>query len=42
MAQIHMRLQKAQHGAHAKECRFYNCAHLHEPGCGVINVVENG
>jgi len=20
---------------HAKHCRFYNCSHLHEPGCGV-------
>lgn len=22
------------------ECRFYNCTHLHEPGCGVIAAVE--
>ncbi|MEG0921963.1 MAG: ribosome small subunit-dependent GTPase A [Comamonas sp.] len=29
-------------GAHAKECKFYNCTHLHEPGCGVIDVVKNG
>ena len=29
-------------GAHAKECKFYNCTHLHEPGCGVIEVVNNG
>ena len=21
--------------AHASDCRFYNCTHLHEPGCGV-------
>jgi ribosome biogenesis GTPase len=21
--------------AHAGECKFYNCSHLHEPGCGV-------
>ena len=28
--------------AHAGECRFYNCTHLHEPGCGVINAVKNG
>ena len=21
--------------AHASECRFYNCTHQHEPGCGV-------
>lgn len=25
---------------HAGECRFYNCSHLHEPGCGVIAVVD--
>ena len=29
--------------AHAQNCRFYNCTHLHEPGCGVIaNVSPNG
>lgn len=22
--------------AHAGNCKFYNCTHLHEPGCGVI------
>ena len=21
---------------HAQQCKFYNCTHLHEPGCGVI------
>jgi len=21
---------------HAKDCKFYNCSHLHEPGCSVI------
>ena len=21
---------------HANDCKFYNCTHLHEPGCGVI------
>lgn len=21
--------------AHAQDCKFYNCTHLHEPGCGV-------
>ena len=27
-------------GAHAQECRFYNCTHLHEPGCAVQLQVE--
>jgi len=27
---------------HAKACRFYNCTHLHEPGCGVLAAVERG
>ena len=27
---------------HAGECRFYNCTHQHEPGCGVITAVESG
>jgi len=26
--------------AHAGACRFYNCTHLHEPGCGVLAEVE--
>ena len=26
--------------AHAGHCRFYNCSHLHEPGCGVTAAVE--
>ncbi len=25
---------------HAGDCKFYNCTHLHEPGCGVIPNVE--
>ena len=25
---------------HAGDCKFYNCTHLHEPGCGVIANVE--
>ena len=25
--------------AHMGNCRFYNCTHLHEPGCGVIAAV---
>jgi ribosome biogenesis GTPase / thiamine phosphate phosphatase len=28
--------------AHASACRFYNCTHLHEPGCGVRDAVERG
>ncbi len=28
--------------AHALDCKFYNCTHLHEPGCGVISAVNNG
>ncbi|MGZ8260522.1 MAG: ribosome small subunit-dependent GTPase A [Caldimonas sp.] len=27
---------------HASACRFYNCSHLHEPGCGVLAAVERG
>jgi ribosome biogenesis GTPase / thiamine phosphate phosphatase len=28
--------------AFASGCRFYNCTHRHEPGCGVIAAVERG
>ena len=24
------------------QCRFYNCTHLHEPGCGVVEHVQTG
>lgn len=27
--------------AQASDCKFYNCTHLHEPGCGVISHVES-
>lgn len=27
---------------HIGECRFYNCTHLHEPGCSVIEAVGDG
>ena len=27
-------------GGHASECRFYNCTHRHEPGCGVLAALE--
>ncbi|HMT58405.1 MAG TPA: ribosome small subunit-dependent GTPase A [Ottowia sp.] len=26
---------------HVAECRFYNCTHLHEPGCGVTAQVQS-
>lgn len=36
----------AQHmpdiAAHADHCRFYNCTHLHEPGCGVSQAAREG
>lgn len=28
--------------AHAGGCRFYNCTHLHEPGCAVMAQVREG
>lgn len=28
--------------AHAQACRFYNCSHRHEPGCGVLAALERG
>ena len=28
--------------AHLGDCRFYNCMHRREPGCGVIAAVERG
>ena len=28
--------------AHADHCKFYNCTHLHEPGCGVLAAVQSG
>ena len=27
---------------HADACRFYNCLHLHEPGCGVLEALQRG
>jgi ribosome biogenesis GTPase len=28
--------------AHAMDCKFYNCSHLHEPGCGVRAALQPG
>ena len=28
--------------AHANECKFYNCSHRHEPGCGVQAALARG
>ena len=28
--------------AHASHCKFYNCTHLHEPGCGVLEALRQG
>ena len=27
---------------HARQCRFYNCTHLHEPACGVRAALARG
>jgi ribosome biogenesis GTPase len=27
---------------HVAQCRFYNCTHQHEPGCGVRAALERG
>ena len=24
------------------QCRFYNCTHLHEPGCSILAAVDSG
>ncbi len=26
----------------AKSCQFYNCIHIHEPGCAVVKAVQDG
>jgi ribosome biogenesis GTPase / thiamine phosphate phosphatase len=26
----------------SKLCKYYNCTHIHEPDCAVINAIENG
>jgi ribosome biogenesis GTPase len=27
--------------AFTSNCKFYNCTHLHEPGCGVISTLKD-
>jgi len=27
---------------HSSECRFYNCRHVQEPGCGILAALERG
>jgi len=27
---------------HAENCKYYNCTHLHEPGCAVLEAVQEG
>lgn len=27
---------------HSKHCKFYNCTHIHEPDCAVMNAVKEG
>jgi ribosome biogenesis GTPase len=27
--------------SHSSDCKFYNCSHLHEPGCSVISALES-
>ena len=27
---------------HLGHCKYHNCTHLHEPGCGVISSIKNG
>lgn len=26
----------------SKDCKFYNCTHIHEPGCAVLKAVDSG
>lgn len=27
---------------YAEDCRYYNCTHIHEPGCAVLEAVKEG
>ncbi len=44
---LHLTLDEIQHGfpefqAHIEQCRFYNCSHQHEPGCGILAALARG
>ncbi|VFR57399.1 Ribosome small subunit-stimulated GTPase EngC [plant metagenome] len=43
----HLSSKEVEHGfpefaAPAEQCRFYNCTHRHEPGCGVLAALAAG
>jgi ribosome biogenesis GTPase len=43
----HLTLEEIAHGfpefgPYAQHCRFYNCSHRHEPGCGVLAALREG
>jgi ribosome biogenesis GTPase len=44
---LHLSPMEIQRGfpefeAATQHCRFYNCSHRHEPGCGVLAALERG
>lgn len=44
---FHLSASDIEHGfpefaRYAQQCRFYNCTHRHEPGCGVLAALKQG
>ena len=44
---LHLTHEEIQRGfpefrAHIEQCRFYNCTHQHEPGCGILAALGRG
>ena len=44
---LHLTREEIQRGfpefrAHIEQCRFYNCTHQHEPGCGILAALARG
>ena len=44
---LHLTHEEIQRGfpefrAHIEQCRFYNCTHQHEPGCGILAALARG